>query len=630
MILPHGRPGNAYPATIRDHLLFLLLGLGAGGVYASLGLGLVVVHRVSGVVNVAHGAMASAATYVFVDLRTDLPLGPALAVALLAAAALGLIVHTVVFRPLHAAPPLSRVVASVGVMIALQAALVLRFGSANRPVAAVLPNAPTALFGLDVPRDRLLLALVAVAAAAVLWAVGRWTRVGLATRAVADDPASTALLGWSPQALAAGSWALASVLAGLAGILAAPISSLNPTTYSLLVVPALAAALVGGLSSFAGTAAAGLALGMAQSWLVKLQADVSWLDKPGLRDALPFFVIVVAMVVRGRTVVARGDPAGLRLPPAPRPALDRRSAVVAAAALVATAAALFALGPELRLALILSLVGAVVCLSVVVLTGWLGQISLAQMAFAGVAGFALARLASEVGVPFPIAPVLAALGAGVVGLVVGLPALRVRGVDLAIVTLAGAVAVEELVFKDIVLTGGVAGRQVPEPTLLGLDVGIGGSFSSSYPRPVFGLVVLVVLAALLVGAAAVRRGAWGRRMLAVRSNERAAAAVGVDVGATKLAGFAASAVVAGLGGALLGYAQGRLSFASFGVFVSLSVLAVTYVGGIARLAGAVVGGALVSGGIAFAVLDRATDLGRYQLLATGVALVALAVLRRGR
>lgn len=630
MILPHGRAGNAYPATIRDHLLFLLLGLGAGGVYASLGLGLVVVHRVSGVVNVAHGALASAATYVFVDLRTDLALWPALAVSLLAAAALGLVLHTVVFRPLHTAPPLSRVVASVGVMIALQAALVLRFGSDNRPVAAVLPNAPTGLFGLDVPRDRLLLAVVAVAAAAVLWAAGRWTRAGLATRAVADDPTATALLGWSPQALAAGSWALASVLAGLAGILAAPISSLNPTTYSLLVVPALAAALVGGLSSFAGTAAAGLALGMAQSWLVKLQADVSWLDKPGLRDALPFFVIVVAMAVRGRTVVARGDPAGLRLPPAPRPALDRRTAAVGAAATVATAVALFTLGPELRLALVLSLVGSVVCLSVVVLTGWLGQISLAQMAFAGVAGFALARLASEVGVPFPVAPVLAALGAGVVGLVVGLPALRVRGVDLAIVTLAGAVAVEELIFKDIVLTGGVAGRQVPEPALLGLDIGIGGSLSTSYPRPVYGLVVLAVLVALMVAAAVVRRGGWGRRMLAVRSNERAAAAVGVDVGATKLAGFAASAVVAGLGGALLGYAQGRLSFASFGVFVSLSVLAVTYVGGIARLTGAVVGGALVSGGIAFAMLDRATDLGRYQLLATGLALVGLAVLRRGR
>ncbi|HVL28972.1 MAG TPA: branched-chain amino acid ABC transporter permease, partial [Acidimicrobiales bacterium] len=286
--------------------------------YAALGLGLVVVHRVSGVVNVAHGAMASAATYVFVDLRADLPLAPALALSLLAAAALGLVVHTFVFRPLHAAPPLARVVASVGVMITLQAALVLRFGSANRPVAAVLPNQPIGLLGLDLPRDRLLLAVVAVAAAALLWALGRFTRVGLATRAVADDPTATSLLGWSPQALAAGSWAVASVLAGLAGILAAPISSLNPTTYSLLVVPALAAALVGGLSSFAGTAAAGLALGMVQSLLVRLQGDLVWLDKPGLRDALPFFVIVVVMALRGRAVVARGEAAGLRLPPAPR------------------------------------------------------------------------------------------------------------------------------------------------------------------------------------------------------------------------------------------------------------------------------------------------------------------------
>jgi branched-chain amino acid transport system permease protein len=363
---------------------------------------------------------------------------------------------------------------------------------------------------------------------------------------------------------------------------------------------------------------------MVQSLLVKLQADVSWLSHPGLRDAVPFVVIILAMVFRGRALAPRDTPLGLRLPVAPAPA-SRGAIAPAATAVVATAIALFLLGPELRLALVQSLIGAVICLSLVLLTGYLGQISLAQMAFAGVAGFALARLAGDAGIPFPLAPLLAAAVAGVLGLAVGVPALRVRGISLAVVTLAGAVAVEEMVFKSPAVTGGVGGTTVPEPRLFALDLGIGGSGGTSYPRPVFGLVVLAVVAGLAVGVRRLRGTAWGRRLLAVRANERAAAATGVDVAATKLVGFAASAFVAGLGGALLAYAQGRLSFASFGVFVSLSYLAVAYVGGITRVSGALVGGALVSGGIVFTAVDRFADLGRYQLLATGLALVAMAV-----
>jgi branched-chain amino acid transport system permease protein len=583
---------------------------------------LVVVYRVSGVVNVAHGAMASAATYVFVDLRPDLPFAAALLVALAAAAVLGLGAYWLVFRPLAQASTLARVVASVGLMVALQAAIVLRFGSANRSVAPVLPAEPTSLLGLDVPRDRLLLAGLAVLAAVALWAAGRFTRFGLATRAVADDPKAAAVLGWSPHAIAAASWVIATVLAGLAGILAAHISSLNPTTYSLLVVPALAAAVAGGLASFGGTVAAALALGMAQSVLVKYQVSEGLLSRPGLRSGLPLLLIVIAMVARGAALTLRGDPPNLRLPAAPRP---RRPLAAAGAATGVAVLALFTLGSDLRLALVQSLIGAIVCLSLVVLTGYLGQISLVQMGLAGVGGFLVSRLADGAGLPFPVAPLVAALAVGLLGLLLGLPALRVRGIHLAIVTLAAAVAVEELVFKDPFLTGGVSGTTVPEPRLFGFDLGIGGDRGATYPRPVFGLLVLAVLVGLALSVAAVRRGAVGRRLLAVRANERAAAASGVDVARTKLAGFTVSAFMAGLAGALLGYGQGRVSFASFGVFVSLSYLAVTYIGGIARISGALVGGALVSGGLAVVALDKAAGLGRYQLLVTGLALMAMAV-----
>jgi len=620
--------------------VFAVLGLGTGAVYAALALGLVLEHRVSGVVNFAHGAMAAYVTYAFVELRAtgDLvlpvvglpgrfhlldrpPFWLCLVVALALAAVLGLVVHALVFRPLRNAPALARVVASVGLLVALQAIVVLRF-EVSRPVAPILPNRPITLMGAVVPLDRLLLALAVVAVTVVLWAVYRFTTFGLASRAMADDPATTALLGQRTGRLASVNWVIASVLAGAGGILVAPLTGLNPGTYTLLVVPALAAALVGRLSSFGITTAAALALGAAQSDLIELQDTFRWLPSVGLREGLPLVVIIVAMAVAGRAVPERAEPVERRLPAAPRP---RRVAVPATVGVVVAAGALFVLGAELRLGLITSLIGAVVCLSLVLLTGWVGQISLAQMAFAGVAGFALSKLGQGAGIPFPLAPLLAAALAGLAGLVLALPALRVRGVNLAVVTVAAAVAVEELVFRNPGLTGGFGGTAVPTPSFFGVDLGI--DQGGDYPSPVFGLLALAALTALALGLVAVRRGGGGRRLLAVRANERGAAAAGVDVAATKLAAFAASAFVAGCAGALLGYSQGQLSFSSFGVFVSLSYLAVAYVGGIGSVSGAMVGGALVGGGVVFTWLEQLAGWGRYQAVITGLALVVIAVLR---
>jgi branched-chain amino acid transport system permease protein len=578
-------------------------------VYAALGLGLVLVHRASGVVNFAHGAMAMLITYAFVELRPDIGLWPALAVSTVAAAALGPVVDGLVFRPLRRAPALARVVASVGLLATLQALAVLWFGADSRPVPSLLPNRPVGVLGVEVPRDRLLLAALVITAAAGLWALYRFTRFGLASRAAAEDQTSVAMLGWSPDALSAVNWVLASVLAGLGGILVGPLTALDPATTTLLVVPALAAALAGRLSSFGVTTAVALALGMAQSAILKLQDDVSWIPRAGVREGLPLLVILAALALgRGRGL-GRGEAVVGPLPLATRP---RRPVWWAGAGLVAGSAALLVLSGQYRLGLVNSLIGAVICLSLVLLTGYVGQISLAQMAFAGVAGFSLAKLATAWDVPFPVAPLVAAALAAVVGAAVALPALRLRGLSLAVVTLAAAVTVEEAVFKSPALTGGFEGTLVPE--LPGID----GRASTR----AFGMVALAVVAGVALAVSALRRGRLGRRFLAVRANERAAAACGIDLTATKLTAFALSAFVAGLGGALLGYGQGRLSFGSFGVFVSLSYLAAAYLGGIASVAGALVGGLLVPGGLAFTVIS-----GRYQLLATGLGLIAVALLR---
>jgi branched-chain amino acid transport system permease protein len=572
------------------------------------------------VLNFAHGAMAMYVAFVYSDLRDRAGLGFAAAglLALAVAALLGLLAHLLVFGPLRGAPPLSKVVASVGLMGTLQGVATLQFGSANRIVAPVLPADPVSLLGISVPGDRLLLTAIAVAAAAGLAALFRWTRFGLATRAAAEDETAAALLGYSPARLAAVNWVAASLLAGAGGILLAPITALNPVSYTLFVVPALAAAVVGRLSQFGVTTAAALALGMAQSEVVKLQADVPALRPVNLRDGLPFLVIVLVVVGRGRLVPERGGPTGSRLPLA---GLPRRPGRALAAGGVVGALALAVSSGALRLGLIRSVIAAVICLSIVVLTGYVGQLSLAQLALAGVAGFGLSRLA-QWHVPFPIAPLLAACAAAVVGLLVGLASRRVRGIDLAVVTLAAGVAVEELVFKNDLLTGGLGGSTVPPPRA-GLDLAIGRA-GSGYPRLAFGLLALVVLLAAAGAVAALRRGRSGRRMLAVRANERAAEAAGVDVVRTKLLAFVLAAFLAGLGGALLGYAQGQLSFDSFSVLASLSFLAVTYVGGVARISGALVGALLVPGGLLFTALDSVPAA--YSLLLPSAALVVVAVL----
>src|SRR3954447_18878948 len=281
--------------SIDTYVQFLLLGIGAGAIYAAIALGLLLTYRSSGVINFAHAAAAMYAAYVFVGLRVDgdlllplpgapgrihlhtLPTGLAAAVAIVATALLELAVYFAVFRPLRATPPLSRLLASVGVMVALQAIVTLQYGADTVSVPRVLPSTPLHFGSVVLPSDRLWLAGIVVVATAAAWALYRFSRFGLASRAAAEDEVALALTGWNPDRVAAANWALAGALAGGAGVLAGPIVTADPVTFTLLIVPALAAALICGFSSFAITTAAAFGLGMVQSVLLEVQTDASWL-----------------------------------------------------------------------------------------------------------------------------------------------------------------------------------------------------------------------------------------------------------------------------------------------------------------------------------------------------------------
>lgn len=627
---------------MNEFLLFLLLGLGAGAVYALLGLGLVLKFRSTGVIDFAHGAVAMFSAYVFVNLRSrgvlelpwivlphEIPLAPggmdvlpALVITLVYGAAFGLLLFVVVYRPLLNAAPLTRVCASVGVMLALQAIAVLNFGTTHLTQGPILPGQPIRLAGIAFPSDRLVLAGIVVIVTVVLLVVYRATRFGITTRAAAENSTGAALIGVSTVGIAARNWVLASVLAAGSGILITPISAIDPTSYTLFVVPALGAALIGRFQGFVATAAAGLGLGVVQSELTKLQAIWPWLPQQGLGDGIPFLIILIAMTLTAARLGIRGGRLASRDPSLGRPT---RPLLTAGILFVLGVVVLVALQGSLRAAFMSSLVTMCVCLSLVLLSGYVGQVSLAQMSFVGIGAFVLSHVAGLAGVPFPLTILVAGLSVVPVGILIGLPALRLRGMSLAVVTLAAAAATDALVFSNVDFTGGLAGRDVPAPSLFGIDLGVGEG--SDYPRVVFGVVLLVIV--ILVGllVARLRLSATGRMLIAIRSNERAAAYVGIHVAPLKLFAFAISAFVAGIGGALLGYQQGSVSSSTFAVFTSLSVLAITYVAGVGRIAGAVIAGLMfASDGLFVAFLDKVLHVGQYQMIVAGIALALTAIL----
>lgn len=625
------------------YFTYSLLGLGAGAIYAALALGLVLVYRGSGVVNFAYGAMAMSSAYVYYFLRKDgalnlpvpgLPvfdlgsamgLVPALAIAVIYAAVLGYVAHLLMFRALATSTPLARVVAAVGVMVSLQTGAALRYGTLTTRMPDFFPAKAVRFMGTTLPQNRLWLSGVVVVIAGGLAALFRFTRVGLAIRASAENTRGVAYLGWSPSRLSAFTWVGGSVLACVISVMVAPVTSLDPTIFTLFVIPALGAALVARFRGFGMCVAAGLLLGMIQSVLTKVTLDVSWLRNfTGLRGGVPFVVIVVALVVTGSSLPPRGTLKEGRLPWVP-PTTEHRVLVPVAWTTIAVCV-LAASSSGLRYAFITSLITGLMCLSLVVLSGFIGQISLAQMSFAGFAGFTLSKLAHGVGVPFPLAPLLSAVAAAGLGLLVALPALRVRGVQLAIVTLAVAVGLEEFLFKNAAFSGALAGSPVPRPELFGIDFGIsaaGGGF-----RLTFAFLVLAVVVVMSLLVCNLRRSATGQAMLAVRANERAAAAVGINVVALKLWAFSLSAFIAGLAGTFMAYqlSGGSLSYEAFTVFASLAVFTAAFIGGITTVSGAITGGFIGSGGaVAFLVAQRFQAFHDYELLIGGLVLVFVAI-----
>jgi ABC-type branched-subunit amino acid transport system ATPase component/branched-subunit amino acid ABC-type transport system permease component len=592
---------------VDSFIQFLLIGLGTGGTYALLASGVVVTYRGSGVVNFANGAFALVGAGTFYEIRGSMPLALSIIIGIAAASAVAVIVQFAVMRPMAHSSPLARVIATLGLLSAAEEAALHIWGAAPLSVSAILPsNGIKVTGGAVVPEGMLILAGIAIVLFGLLQLLYRRTKFGLATTGVAENELAMSSLGWNPDRIAAINWALGGALAGLAGIFLVPLLGLSNTSLTLTIIPALSAALVGGFSSLPLTLLGGFVIGV-------LEAEATrYITAPGWSEAVPFIVIIVVLVVRGRGLPLRSHFAE-RLPKVGSGRPPWKGIIPLGVVLVVT---VFAGSGGWNAAVTATAVYAMVCLSLVVVTGYAGQISLAQFTLAGVGALIATRLNDAAHVPFLPAIIIGVVGTIVVGLIVGVPSLRARGVNLAVATMGLAVVINAVVFSNPSYTGGIiTGTVVPPPNLFGLDI-----YAVDHPsRYAIFCLILVLLAGLMV--ANLRRGRPGRSLIAVRDNERAAASLGISVFGAKLFAFALAGGIAALAGIMLAYETANVTFDGYDVFASINALLLAVIGGIGFISGAFAGSLGGSGGIIQQLLSNWINTTGWFALAAAVLLV---------
>jgi len=591
-------------------------GVAIGSVLAVAASGLVLTYTASGILNLAHGAVGMFLAFVYWELRVnrDLPTPLALLLVLgLVAPLLGIVIERLVVRRLRHAPLVAQIAATVGLMLALMgiAGATWRPATVSRSLPAFFGSAGFAApGGIVVTWHRLIAVAVALVAAAALWVLLYRTRLGVLMRAVVDDPELAASNGVRPWLVSAAAWAIGAVTAGVAGILLAPEVTFAVEPLTLLVVDAFAAAVIGRLRSLPLTWLGGLVLGLLNAYaLTFLDLGGRWSN---VRPAIPMILLFVAVLALPPVVLRLGE--HVARAPLPRPPSWPRS-LIGAVVLVLLAAALAAsVSPVTVNRLTLALTTAMVMLSLVPLTGWAGEVSLAPMTFAGIGAFAMVAVAGDSG---SVLGILAAVAAALLGgLAMAVPALWLRGVYLALASLAFARIAEVAFFPQ----PGVFGpSDTGARTVAPLDV-LGWQLTS--PRGYL-VAVAVVFAVVGLGLVALRRSWYGRRLLALHDTPAGLASVGLDPAMTRLSVYALSAALAGLGGALLAVYKVAVVPGDFGMLHGLVIVLLLVIGGVATVSGALLGGLF---SVLLVMAQDAWDLPLLSTLAVvGPGLAAIAI-----
>ena len=581
----------------------LVLGVIDGLTIGLLAVGLVLVYKANRFINLAHAQMGTYSAVLLAKMVLDWGWSwwAAFPFAIAVGIVTGLVVERYVVRPLRARSnsTVTLLLITVGVAQLLSA---LEFIPVLGPDTQKLT-----LQGYPLPfqshlrvegvvlggQDVLVLILVPVVVAA-LAAFLRYTTMGRMIRAAASNQDAARLAGVSIPRVSMVTWGAAGALAAVTAVVQAPsqpsfdATALGPD----LLLRALGAAAAGGFVSLPATLVAGLGLGIVE------QLDLYWSHSGGQADLVVFAFILAIVVLRGRVISAAVRSTGaviterqpLRVPAqvATRLFVRRRGALLAGAGLAV--GLLFPLLPYFRpdfrrFDLTLVLIYALVGVAITMLVGWAGQISLGHFALVGAGAYLTAKLSPH-GLSIPLLLFLCGLLGAAIMIVTGLPALRIRGLTLAVTTLGLATVSYEWLFKqDWFGSSRSYGLPVQPPGLVG--------FGRPSSRLAVYYLSLVVLAAALLAASALRRSLPGRMIVAVRDNESAAMAFGVTPATMKLTVLAFSGFIAATAGVLWADAWQNLSLSQFNPDLSLSILAVPVIGGLGSLSGAVAGSVLL-------------------------------------
>ena len=603
-----------WPFHFEVPVVAVVLGLIVGLSYALLGLGLILIYRSTRVINLAHGEMGALAAAVVAVLVNEnrWPYWAASLVALVGAGIVGALVELIVIRRLFAAPRLIVLVATMGVAqlflfgtFLLNDTIDTRLGGFPKPFTTTLSLGP-----LVVQPGELLLVFAVPAIAVGMVLFFRFTGFGVAVRAAAENQDSARLVGIPTRRISTFVWVAAAVLSAATALMLAPGRGLT-VTESLgpdLLMRALAAAVLARMTSLPRAVIAGVAIGV-------IEKVVAWNYSVGVVELVLFVVVMVALLVQHRGAVRSTDVSNWSVSALVRPvprALQHLPIVRAmgwvalgAALLVAVVLPTFLSNSQIYL-MTTVVTFAIAGLSVMILTGYSGQISLGQIAFFGIGAAVSYQLTVNLHVPFWIALLLAGLAGALAAVVIGLPALRIRGLFLAVTTLAFALVTQKWLLGQSWLVG--PGVISPRPYWGPLD------FVSQ--QAYYYLALGGLLFAVLVCRNVLRSGT-GRNLQAVRDNEAQGATFTVPVVRTKLVAFALSGFLAAFAGAIYGHGVETFQVGNFPVSDSLRLVSMTIIGGLASIPGTILGAVIVVG------VDRLVDVAYLRLLSTSIGLLVL-------
>jgi branched-subunit amino acid ABC-type transport system permease component len=594
---------------MRDLLPFLVVGLTSGSVFSLAALGLVVTYKTSGVFNFAHGAAGMIATYVFYSLRQDAGVPAAIAiplVVLVLAPIIGFLIDRLILRRLSGAPPAAYVVASLGLLVALQGIGIVIWGAASRRIDPYLPTSTFRLPGVNVGWDQAIVVLVAAASALALIAFFQTTRLGLWTRAVVDDDVLCELMGVDSRAVTTLSWMLGTSFAALSGILLAPFVGLDVVILTLLVVQAFGAAAVARLTSLPLTYAGGVLIGVGAAVSTKFVADYPVLA--GFPASLPFIVLFAVLVGsrKGRfTEITK-----VRARPGNAVRYTGRATRYLPFLAVAVVVP-FTLSGSRVLTATATLAFVLVFASLGLLVGLSRQVSLSHAVFVGLGATTMSHLL-DAGLPFLVALVLAGLILVPVGALVAIPAIRLSGLFLALATFGFGVLAQSLVFSTTWGFGGDGTVVLPRPSFLGIDFNGDRAFY---------FLVLGVVAAGVTVMEVVKRTRLGRVLRALADSPTAVESIGIRPTVSRVLVFSLASFLAAVSGGLLGSLFRSVNTVSFDFSQSLIWLSVLVTTGAATLGGAVLAAVLF---VAVPATITASAVTEYQPVFFGVAAMLLA------